>query len=303
MNTLLEAEPVSVALPRAVGVSAYIELMKLRLVSLVLVTTAVGYYVAATGPRNLAFFALLAQTILGTVLLAGGAMALNQVLERDTDARMRRTRNRPLPEGRVGMFEATVFGTLLVVLGTACLCLAVNVLTGVLGLLTVAVYVAMYTPLKTRTSLCTIVGAVSGAIPPMMGCTAAAGTITAEAWLLFAILFVWQMPHFLAIAWLYREDYARGGQMMLPVVDPSGDSTARQMVSFALTLLPITLMPTVIGMSGGAYFLTALVLGLAFVAFALGVAAWKTQRAARAMFIVSVIYLPILLAMMMYNRG
>ena len=302
MNTSLEAKPVSIALPRTTSVSAYVELMKLRLVSLVLVTTAIGFYATSNAPRDPAFFVHLAQTILGTALLAGGAMALNQVMERDTDALMRRTQTRPLPARRIGVSEATAFGAALLTLGTAYLGIAANLLTGALGALTVAVYLLLYTPLKTRTSLCTIVGAVSGAIPPMMGCTAAAGRITPEAWLLFAILFVWQMPHFLAIAWLYREDYARGGQMMLPVVDPSGASTARQMVSFALALLPATLMPTVIRMAGGIYFAAALALGLAFLGFALGVAIWKTKWAARAMFIVSVLYLPLLLATMMWDR-
>jgi protoheme IX farnesyltransferase len=302
VNTSLEVKSVSVSLSRATGLGTYVELMKLRLVSLVLVTTAVGFYAASTRPHDAVFFARLAQTLLGTVLLAGGSMVLNQVMERETDALMRRTQTRPLPEGRIGVLEASAFGAVLVALGAGCLCAAVNVLTGALGLLTVAVYLLLYTPLKTRTPLCTIVGAVSGAIPPMMGCTAAAGAITAEAWLLFAILFVWQMPHFLAIAWLYRGDYARGRQMMLPVVDPSGTSTARQMVSFTLTLLPVTLMPAVFGMAGGAYFAAALAMGLAFLGFALGVAVWRTQRAARAMFIVSVVYLPVLLAVMMWDR-
>jgi len=279
------------------------ELMKLRLVSLVLVTTAVGFWVGFVGPHDGAFFARLLWTVLGTAMLAGGAMALNQVMERDTDALMPRTQGRPLPEGRIGVAEASVFGAALSVVGVVHLCLSVNLLTGLLGMLTVGTYLFLYTPLKTRTPLCTIVGAVSGAIPPMMGYTAAAGAMTAEAWLLFAILFVWQMPHFLAIAWLYREDYARGRQMMLPVVDPSGASTSRQMVSFTLALVPVTLMPALIGMAGGAYFAAAALLGLAFLGFALAVAAWRTKRAARAMFIVSVVYLPVLLAVMMVDRN
>lgn len=291
------------ALPRAAGSGVYLELMKLRLVSLVLVTTAVGFYAGSAGPRDAAFFGQLAQTILGTALLAGGAMALNQVMERETDALMRRTQTRPLPQGRLGVREASAFGAVLVMIGMAYLCLMVKVLTGVLGLVTVGVYLLLYTPLKTRTPWCTLVGAVSGAIPPMLGYTAAAGAITGGAWLLFAVLFVWQMPHFLAIAWLYREDYARGGQKMLPVVDPSGASTARQMVAFAAALLPVTLMPTAIGMAGATYFVGALGLGLVFLGFALGVAVWKTERAARTMFIVSVLYLPVVLGMMMWDKG
>lgn len=303
MSTSWQVKSVSMALPRAAGSGVYLELMKLRLVSLVLVTTAVGFYAGSAGPRDAAFFGQLAQTILGTALLAGGAMALNQVMERETDALMRRTQTRPLPQGRLGVREASAFGAVLVMIGMAYLCLMVKVLTGVLGLVTVGVYLLLYTPLKTRTPWCTLVGAVSGAIPPMLGYTAAAGAITGGAWLLFAVLFVWQMPHFLAIAWLYREDYARGGQKMLPVVDPSGASTARQMVAFAAALLPVTLMPTAIGMAGATYFVGALGLGLVFLGFALGVAVWKTERAARTMFIVSVLYLPVVLGMMMWDKG
>lgn len=303
MSTQMDIKPVSVALSRATaGASDYIELLKFRLVSLVLLTTVVGYYLGFVGPYDANFFILLVHTVLGTALLAGGSMALNQVMERETDALMRRTRHRPVAAGRLGAAEATIFGIALVVCGAVYLSLLVNVLTGILGVLTVVSYLLMYTPLKTRTPLCTLVGGISGAIPPMMGYTAAAGVITPEAWLLFAILFVWQMPHFLAIAWLYRDDYALGRQLMLPVVDPSGVSTSRQMVSFTLTLLPVTLMPSVIGMTGGIYFAAALVLGLVFLGFALAVAVWRTKRAARAMFIVSVVYLPLLLGFMVIDR-
>lgn len=303
MSTGLDAKPVSVALPRAAGVGEYIELLKFRLVSLVLVTTAVGFYAGSSGPYDASFFMHLVRTVLGTALLAGGAMALNQVMERDTDALMRRTRTRPLPEGRIGLFEATGFGLILTACGAVFLSFSVNLLTGVLGVLTVAIYLFLYTPLKTRTPLCTPVGAVSGAIPPMMGYTAAAGEIRVEAWLLFAILFVWQMPHFLSIAWLYRDDYARGRQMMLPVVDPSGASTARQMVSFTLTLLPVTALPVAVGMAGRAYLAGGVVLGLAFLAFAVGLARRKTQGSARAVFVVSIVYLPVLLALMLVDRN
>lgn len=303
MSAGLDAKPVSAALPRTAGLVEYVELLKFRLVSLVLVTTAVGFYVGFHGPCDAAFIGGLVHTILGTALLAGGAMALNQVMERETDALMLRTQTRPLPEGRIGLFEATLFGIILVACGAAYLSIYVNLLTSGLGLLTVATYLLLYTPLKTRTPLCTAVGAVSGAIPPMMGYTAATGVVTVEAWLLFAILFVWQMPHFLAIAWLYRNDYARGRQMMLPVVDPSGESTVRQMVSFTLLLLPITLLPAVFDMAGGVYGSGAVVLGLAFLAFALWLARRKSQAAARAVFIVSVVYLPLLLTFMMVDQN
>lgn len=303
MSTI-DVKTLPAVLPRArARWSDYGELLKARLVSLVLVTTAVGFLMGYVGPYDGVFWTGLLRTILGTALVAGGAMALNQYLERRTDALMARTRSRPLPEGRIAPPEALVFGTVLSLCGIGYLCASVNVLTGALAALTSATYLLLYTPLKTRTPLCTLVGAVSGAIPPMMGYTAAAGLVTAEAWLLFAILFVWQMPHFLAIAWLYREDYAAGRQMMLPVVDPSGTATARQMVSFSLTLLPVTLMPTVVGMTGAVYFFAALVLGLAFLAFAVLVAVTRTKPAARAMFLASVLYLPALLTMMMLDRG
>jgi protoheme IX farnesyltransferase len=300
----IDVKTLPAVLPRArARWSDYGELLKARLVSLVLVTTAVGFLMGYLGPYDGVFWVGMLRTVLGTALVAGGAMALNQYLERRTDALMARTRARPLPEGRIAPPEALVFGTVLSLCGIGYLCASVNVLTGALAGLTSATYLLLYTPLKTRTPLCTLVGAVSGAIPPMMGYTAAAGLVTAEAWLLFAILFVWQMPHFLAIAWLYQEDYAAGRQMMLPVVDPSGTATARQMVSFSLTLLPVTLMPTVVGMTGAVYFFAALVLGLAFLAFAVRVAVTRTKPAARAMFLASVLYLPALLMMMMLDRG
>lgn len=297
----VDVKTLSVSLSRAAA-GDYAELLKFRLVSLVLVTTGIGFCMGFVGPADLSFFVRLGLTIAGTALVAGGAMALNQLMERETDARMHRTRSRPLPEGRVGPPEALVFGVTLSLAGTVFLAAAVNLLTGALGLLTVITYLLFYTPLKTRTPLCTIVGAVSGAIPPMMGYTAATGMITTQAWLLFAILFVWQMPHFLAIAWLYREDYARGGQMMLPVVEPTGVSTSRQMIAFTLALLPVTMMPAVIGMAGGAYFGAAMLLGLVFLGFAVAVAVLRTQRSARLMFIASIVYLPLLLAMLVLDR-
>lgn len=302
MSTGVEAKTIAVALPRAAGVADYIELLKLRLASLVLVTTMVGFCLGFSGPYDGVFFARFACLAVGTLLVAGGAMVLNQYMERHTDALMQRTRTRPLPEGRITPGEALIYGGLISVLGTVVLATTVNPLTAVLGLLTLASYLLMYTPLKTRTPLCTIVGAISGAIPPMMGWTAATGRIDIEAWLLFAILFVWQMPHFLAIAWLYREDYARGRQLMLPVVDPSGTNTSRQMVSFSLTLLPVTLMPSVVGMAGAVYFVGAVVLGVGFLGFAMAVAAGLTQTAARRMFIVSIVYLPALLGLMLLDR-
>ncbi len=281
----------------------FVELMKLRLAMLVLITTAVGFCLGFSGPIDFSFFALLGRVILGTGLVAGGAMVLNQYIERHTDALMHRTMTRPLPEGRISSTDALIFGILLSALGAVYLFAFVNLLAGALALLTLTSYLFAYTPLKTRTPLCTLVGAIPGAIPPMIGYAAATGVMNAHAWVLFAILFIWQMPHFLAIAWLYREDYARGKQMMLPVVDPSGANTARQIITFTLTLLPVTLAPTVVGMAGMIYFAGAMVLGLVFLAFAAALALWKTQAAARQMFIVSVLYLPLLLGLMVFDRS
>ena len=301
MNGGADVKMTQVAVARS-AVGDYLDLLKMRLSSLVLVTTVVGFYVGAVGPRDLSFFLLLVHTVLGTALVAGGAMALNQYLERVADGLMERTRNRPLPAGRLMPGEALVFGTVLTLAGLAYLAVAVNMITFLLAALTSFSYLFLYTPLKTRTPLCTLVGAVPGAIPPMMGYAAATGTIDAQAWVLFAILFVWQLPHFLAIAWLYRDDYARGKQMMLPVVDPAGTETARQMVSFSLALLPVTLVPATLNMAGLLYFGGALVLGMGFLAFAVQVARTRTRVAARRMFLASILYLPALLGLLMFDR-
>ncbi len=303
MNTGPQAKSLAMpAVNRSTVLRDYFELTKPRLAMLVLVTAAVGLFVGYREPVGPDFFIVLGHLVFGTGLLAGGAMALNQYLERDTDALMHRTMVRPLPSGRIAPADALAFGILLSVCGLAYLGLLVNWLTGLLGFLTISSYLFAYTPLKTRTSLCTIVGAVPGALPPMMGYAAATGTVDARAWALFAILFIWQMPHFLAIAWLYREDYARGRQLMLPVVDPSGHATARQMVIFSLALLPITFVPSLVGLAGGIYFIAALLLGLVFLAFGILVAIWKTESSARQMFIVSVLYLPLLLGVMVADR-
>jgi protoheme IX farnesyltransferase len=285
------------------SVADFVELMKLRLASLVLVTTAVGFCVGYPGPTDTQFFGLLLHCVFGTALVAAGAMVLNQYMERETDALMERTMERPIPAGRITPGDALIFGTLLAISGIAYLCGVVNVLTGVLATLTIGSYLFAYTPLKTRTPLCTIVGAVPGAIPPMMGYAAATDTIDVNAWTLFAILFIWQMPHFLAIAWLYREDYARGRQLMLPVVDPTGSSTGAQTVLFSLALVPVTLAPTLLRMAGVWYFGAALLLGLAFLGCAVLVAIGRTDRAARQMFLMSVLYLPILLGFMVWDRA
>lgn len=302
MSIEVDVRPASLPAVRG-GITDYLELTKFRLVSLVLFSTGVGFVVGWPGLFDADFALGLTHTILGTALVACGSMVFNQVMERDVDARMPRTCRRPLPEGRVGVAEAAVFGTILCVLGLVHLAIFVNVLTAGLAALTVFTYVALYTPLKMVTTLCTLVGAVSGAIPPMMGFTAAAGELTVDAWVLFGILFTWQIPHFLAIAWLYRDDYARGGQKMLPVVDPSGAATSRQIVSFSLALLLVSLMPTVTGMTAGAYFSMALLLGLGFIVFALLLSVSRDRRSARQLFLASVIYLPVLLGMMVVDRA
>ncbi len=278
----------------------FYELTKPRMNFLVVVTTMVGYYMAARGLTD--DWVRLIHTLLGTALTAAGASVLNQYVERDLDALMPRTANRPLPAGRVTALEALAFGVLLSVCGTVYLALLVNGLTAALGAITLASYVFLYTPMKRWTSLCTVVGAVPGAIPPMMGWTAVTDDLGPQAWALFAILFFWQMPHFLAIAILFRDDYAAGGFKMLPVVDPGLASTSRQIVLYAAALIPVTLFPTIIGMAGVFYFLSATVMGLAFLGFGAQCAITKSRPDARKLFFASIIYLPLLLAAMMLDK-
>jgi protoheme IX farnesyltransferase len=301
MSTL-DVKSIPVAVARG-SVGDYVELMKLRLSSLVLVTTAVGFCLGFSRSIDASFFVALAHVMFGTALVAAGAMVLNQYMERDTDALMRRTMDRPIPAGRISASDALLFGMILAIVGLGYLFAMVNPLAGGLALLTLSSYLFAYTPLKTRTPLCTIVGAIPGAIPPMLGYAASAGVMNKHAWTLFAILFIWQMPHFLAIAWLYREDYARGRQLMLSVVNPSGTSTARQVISFSFTLLPVTLMPTLFGMAGMIYFAAAVILGATFLVFAILTATRRTESSARQLFLASVLYLPLLLAMLVFDRA
>lgn len=275
------------------------ELTKPRMNFLVVVTTMVGYYMAAQG---LADWAKVAYTLIGTAMTAAGSSVLNQFVERGFDGKMRRTANRPLPAGRIRPFEALLFGIGLSIAGVAMLALFVNALTALLGALTLALYVFIYTPAKRKTTLCTIIGAIPGAIPPVMGFTAVQGAITPQAMTLFTILFIWQMPHFLAIAILYREDYARGGFLMLPVVDEDLDMTGRQIVLYSLCLIPVSLMPALLGMAGTIYFIAALLLGIAFCAFGVVCARSKFRSDARQLFLASIIYLPALLAAMMIDK-
>jgi heme o synthase len=284
------------ASPTRVG--DFLELTKPRITTLVVVTAGVGYAVGA--PRGLdpaAFVALL----IGTALVAGGASALNQYWEREADARMERTRARPLPAGRLTPAEALAFG--LAVSGAGLVLLTtINGLTALLGLAALASYVLAYTPLKRITSLCTVVGAIPGALPPVMGWAAARGTLDAGAWALFGVLFLWQLPHFLAIGWIYREDYARGGFPMLTVVDGDGRSTARQMMLYAAALIPVTLAAGALASTGAGYLFGAFALGLVFFGAATRFAWTRSVGAARGLFLVSILYLPALLGLLVFDR-
>lgn len=290
----------SVALATPVSrIADYAELTKPRITLMVVLTTAAGYYLGADGTIDLL---VLLHALLGTGIIAAAASALNQVLERDSDARMVRTRTRPLPAGRMETQAALGFGLALAIVGSVYLALAVNLLTAAIGGATMALYVLVYTPLKRVSSLCTIVGAVPGALPPVMGWTAATGALSAEAWVLFAILFFWQLPHFLAIAWNYREDYARGGQPMLSVEDPQGGSTARQIVLYCMALLPVSLAPSLLHLTGSLYFYGALALGVAYLVAGVHAARQRSHSAALLLLRVSVIYLPALLGLMTFDK-
>jgi heme o synthase len=279
-------------------VADFLELTKPRITSLVLVTAAVGYAVgggAALSAANFLFF------MVGTALLCGGASALNQYLERDADARMTRTSRRPLPAGRLAAPDALAFGLAISAVGLVVLA-AVNLLTLALGAASLLSYVLVYTPLKRVTSLCTVVGAVPGALPPLMGWAAARGSLGPAGWGLFAILFLWQLPHFLAIGWLYRDDYARGGFPLLAVTDRDGSSSGRQAALYATALLPVTLTAGLLAAAGKAYLWGALVLGVVFLACALAFLWNRSTGSARRLFLVSVLYLPLLLGLMVFDR-
>jgi protoheme IX farnesyltransferase len=277
----------------------FYELTKPRMNFLVVCTTAVGFSMA---PHHGGHWMTLLHAILGTAMTAASASVLNQLVEREYDALMPRTRNRPLPGGRISPGEALAMGVLLGVAGVAYLALMVNVLTALLGAITLASYVWVYTPMKRVSSLNTVVGAVPGAIPPMMGWAAATGALGPEALALFGILFLWQMPHFLAIAILYKRDYAAGGFKMLPVVDPGLRLTSWMIVLYGLALLPVSLMPVGVGMAGRVYLTGATLLGLAFLSYCVSCAVSKERVDARKLFFASIIYLPVLFAIMMIDK-
>ena len=292
--------PVAVPDTRRRAYGDFLALTKPRVNLLVLITTLIGFHLGTFGPIDIA---LLVHTVVGTALVAGGAAALNQVLERDTDRLMRRTRSRQLPAGRLGMNEAGWFALALAVVGLLQLALGANLLAALVAFATISSYALVYTPLKRRTSLATVIGAVPGALPPMIGWAAATGELSIEAWVLFAIVFFWQMPHVLAISWMYREDYERGGIRVLPVEEPDGASTSRQTVSYAAVLVPVTLLPTVVGLTGGIYLAGALALGLGILSLAILFARHRTATNARRLFFASLLYLPVLWVLMLADRA
>jgi protoheme IX farnesyltransferase len=278
---------------------AYVVLTKPDVTFLVIITTVAGFYLASPSHLN---WALLADTLFGTMLVGAGTAALNQYFERDIDAMMRRTAARPLPAGVLQPREALIFGAVTIVAGAVWLALAVNFLASALALATTVLYLGLYTPLKTRTTLATAVGAFPGAIPPLIGWAAARDSLSAEAWVLFGILFFWQFPHFMAIAWMYREDYARAGIKMLPVVDSSGDATFAQIIGTAAMLVPMSLLPAVMGMAGIHYFFGALVLGMILLQVSLWANRHRTNVRAKWLMHATVAHIPILLAWMIFDK-
>jgi heme o synthase len=287
------------ALSRRERLLAYLDLTKPRITFLIVLTAAAGFCLGAKGRLDYLQFT---HAMLGIALLSSGIATLNQYMERELDALMRRTMTRPLPSGKLVPLEAFVFGSALTMIAEVYLLLLVNPLTALFGLFVIAGYLCMYTPLKTRTTLSTAVGAFPGALPPLMGWTAASGEVTTGAWVLFAILFLWQFPHFLAIAWMYREDYGRAGIRMLPVVEPEGRVTGQQIVVYTLMLLPVSLLPTLLGISGRVYFYGAIVLGLLFLFSSISAALSKTRQQARRLLLASVLYLPLLFGLMVLNQ-
>ena len=276
----------------------FVELIKPRLVVMILITTAAGFYL---GAQTVDWLRCL-HTLIGAGLTAAGVLGLNQYLERDVDAQMKRTRERPLPDGRMNPLEALLVGAVLTGGGMLYLTFIVNVLSGFVISLIVVSYLFLYTPLKRRTSLCTLIGAVPGALPPVVGWVAARGSLTGEAWVLFTILFLWQIPHSLAIAYIYREDYAKAGFRLLPVIHPDGASTCRQIVINCVALLGVGLLPALYNIAGSLYFFTALVAGVAFLAFGIYLARTRSMKAARYLLHASLLYLPLVFITMALDK-
>ncbi len=280
-------------------VSAFVELTKPRIAFMLVLTSAAGFYLGSVGTFDTVLFA---NSMIAITLLALGVATLNQYWERETDQLMDRTATRPLPTKRVTGTEALIFGLLLCTAAEVYLFVVVNALTAILGLVVIVGYVLVYTPLKTRTSASTAIGALPGALPPLMGWTAAANDVTLGAWALFAMQFLWQFPHFFAIAWMYREEYAKAGILMLPVVEPEGKITARQIVMFAIMLFPVSLAPFFLGISGAIFLAGASILGIWFLWASIRAARAKTKEKASRLLLVSVIYLPLLFILMVANK-
>lgn len=284
---------------RASTFADYVSLTKPRLNFLVVLTSAAGYYLGATTTPDLV---QMSQAVVGTALVAGGSAVLNQVYERDTDARMRRTRLRPLPDQRVAPTEATIYGLVLSLVGVGILAVSTNWVAAALAAATLAIYLVVYTPMKRTSNLSTLVGAVPGALPAVIGWSSARGDIALGGWTLFAIVFLWQIPHFMAIAWMYRDDYRSAGFPMLPVVEPDGLRTGQQALLYAAALLPVSIGPTVVGVAGWIYFWIALVLGVVLLVLSARFARERSERAARTLFFASIIYLPLIWAAMVLDH-
>ena len=299
VNAGVPHDSLELVAPAAQRVADFLALTKPRLNSLVIVTAGIGYYLGAAGNLHLAS---LVEAVIGVALVAGGAAGLNQISERDTDSLMFRTRMRPLAAQRVTMSEALVFSLSLAVLGLGIIASTSNALATLLALLTLVSYNLVYTPMKRRSQLATLIGAVPGALPPMIGWVAARGTLSAEPWTLFAIVFVWQIPHFMAIAWLYRADFSRAGFPLLPVTEPTGRSTALQAVVFSIALVPTSLVPYFLMMSGPAYAVGAGAGSVALLGLAISFALERNDDRARMLFLGSITYLPLLWGMLILDR-
>lgn len=296
--------PVAIAAPsveiRATArLSDWCILTKPGISAMTLVTALAGYHLASGGHWSLP---VVIAMLVGTALSGSGANALNMWIERDRDARMHRTSNRPIPAGRIAPRSALIFGLLLSVAGPALLAAGVGALCALVAAVTIASYVLVYTPLKTVSAVNTLVGAVPGALPPLIGWSAASGTLDARGWGLFLILFFWQLPHFLAIAWRWREDYERGGYRMIAVGDADGSRTARQVIVQTLALIAVSLLPVTQGLAGGLYGAGAVVLGLGFLWFGIRFAVERSVSRARRLFVASIVYLPVLLAILVIGR-
>lgn len=280
-------------------IAAFVDLTKPRIAFMLVLTAAAGFYLGNRGTFDLGLFA---NAMIGIALLAFGVATLNQWLEYRTDALMDRTATRPLPTGKISRIEALLFGSFLCVTAEVYLFFLVNPITAILGVSVIVGYVLLYTPLKTRTTASTAIGAIPGAMPPLMGWTASANEITLGAWALFTFLFLWQFPHFLAIAWMYKDQYAKAGILMLPVVEPSGRITARQIVLFAIMMVPVSLAPFFLGFAGWMFLAVGTVLGIWFLVESIRAARSKTPEMARRLLLVSVLYLPVMFALMVLDK-